>query len=214
MGDFDRVITLIDEYEKLQSDTANDFEYFSDAYLTLTNAQGTDPEDILRMKEQRVMLLPEGGEAAWLTKNIQDTAMENYKNRIVEDIHKFSMVPPMTDENFSGNASGVAMRYKLLGLELLTGIKERWLKKSIMKRVNFLSNFLRVVHNVTLDIESINLQFTRNIPINEKEVAELVVMLKDIISQQTQLSLLTFIDNAEKEMILKTCSHATEDTQS
>ena len=35
-----------------------------------------------------------------------DIALENYKNRLNEDIHRFSFVPNMADENFSNNSSG------------------------------------------------------------------------------------------------------------
>src|SRR5690606_17590740 len=33
LGDFEPVISLIDAYDKAQSDTLNDLEYFSDAYM-------------------------------------------------------------------------------------------------------------------------------------------------------------------------------------
>jgi len=80
-GDFDKVKTLIDEYDKAESDTANDFEYFTDAYLHLHNLDlGT--QEIKELKEQRV--LQTNGEAAstveWVIKDIQDAATENYKN--------------------------------------------------------------------------------------------------------------------------------------
>ena len=35
-GDYENVISLIDAYDKAQSDTANDFEYFTDAYLVIS----------------------------------------------------------------------------------------------------------------------------------------------------------------------------------
>jgi len=35
MGDFEKVIDLIDAYDKMESDSLNDFEYFVDAYLAL-----------------------------------------------------------------------------------------------------------------------------------------------------------------------------------
>ena len=41
----------------------------------------------------------------------------------------FTNTPDMTDENFSGNQSGEAMKYKLFGLEQRTAIKEGLFRK-------------------------------------------------------------------------------------
>ncbi|MFR3751785.1 MAG: phage portal protein [Enterocloster sp.] len=37
---------------------------------------------------------------------MDDTALENYKNRLREDIHLGASVPNMTDEAFGGNRPG------------------------------------------------------------------------------------------------------------
>ena len=61
--------------------------------------------------------LDDGGDVQWLLKQVDDTAMENFKNRLREDIHTMSHVPHLCDESFGGNLSGVAIAYKLWGLE-------------------------------------------------------------------------------------------------
>jgi len=43
---------------------------------------------------------------------------------------KISMVPNMSDENFVGNYSGVALRYKLLTFEQAIKNKERFFEKA------------------------------------------------------------------------------------
>ena len=123
-GDFEKVLTLVDGYDKSQSDTANDFEYFADAYLKIKNMSGTNGDDVADMKAKRVILVEGDGDADWLTKTIQDTAMENYKTRLQTDIHTFSMTPNLTDESFAGNLSGIALQFKLWGLGT-GGIAER-----------------------------------------------------------------------------------------
>ena len=66
-GSYENVISLIDTYELMLSDTANTINYFSDCYLVLTGMQETQAEDIARMKNDRVLLVPEGCEASFLT---------------------------------------------------------------------------------------------------------------------------------------------------
>ena len=55
-GDFEKVIPLIDAYDKMESDSMNDFEYFVDAYLALYGFTA-DSEDIVKMKQNRVLLM-------------------------------------------------------------------------------------------------------------------------------------------------------------
>lgn len=109
-GDFEKQISLIDAMDKANSDTANDFEYFTDAILCVYGQllEPTDDEgNPLDFKNNRVLTFdnPEA-KAEYLIKNINDTALENYKTRLNRDIHKFSSVVDMSDENFAGNLSG------------------------------------------------------------------------------------------------------------
>jgi SPP1 family phage portal protein len=71
MGDFERVIDLIDAYDSMQSDSLNGFDYFVDAYLALYGFTA-DESDIQKMKENRVLLMDEGTSAEWLIKNEND----------------------------------------------------------------------------------------------------------------------------------------------
>ena len=60
-------------------------------------------------------------------------------NRISINSH----IPCMTDENFSGNVSGVAMEFKLLGMENITKIKTRYYRKGLRKRMRISVNSLQ-----------------------------------------------------------------------
>lgn len=201
MGDFEKVLTLIDAYNNLESDSLNDFDYFSDAYLFLRGAS-IDSETAQDMKTNRLINVVEpDADASFLTKNIQDAALENYKNRIVNDIHKFSAVPNLTDEAFAGNLSGVAIKYKLMGLENVAGKKERRFKKALQRRLELLTSLL-FVRGITPKSQyfDIDISFKRTIPSNELEQVEMVRDLTGSVSQETLLSLLSFIDDPAAEI--------------
>ena len=118
-GDFVKVISLIDAYNAMESDTLNDFTYFADAYLFLSGAE-IDTESAIAMRENRIINIEDGNaKAEFLVKNINSEALEAFKNRIVNDIHKLSYIPNLTDESFAGNLSGVAIRYIIRALENL-----------------------------------------------------------------------------------------------
>lgn len=199
IGDFEKVMSLIDAYDKTQSDSANDFEYFADAYLKVKNMSATKGSDISEMKKNRVILVDEDGDADWLTKNVQDSALENYKNRLQTDIHRFSMTPNLTDEAFAGNLSGVALEFKLWGLEQLASQKERKFKKALQRRIKLLCNFLGL-HDKNYDWRAIMITFTRNIPQQLDGAIEAVVKLNGILSRETLFSILPFVEDAQKEM--------------
>lgn len=202
LGDFENVISLIDAYDAITSDSINEFNYFSDCYLALYGMSGTEAEDIAAMKEQRVMLLETDARAEWLTKQINDTYVENLKNRLDTQIHKFSRCPAMTDDNFAANASGVAMKYKLMGIETATSKKERAFKKALQRRIELICNIFGVMGS---DYNYMDIQptFTRNIPANLVEVADVVSKVGHLLSEETQISLLPIDVNPDQEKARK-----------
>ena len=198
-GDFELVISEIDAYDSFESDSVNEADYFADSYLVLSGMEGTTSEDVADMKTNRVLIFPEGGKGEWLTKNVNDSWIENEKKRLDQDIHKFSFCPPMTDENFASNASGVAMRYKLLGLEDKTGVKETEFEKGLRRRIELIYGIMRKV-NGDMDYLDINIVFTRNLPQDLSAMVDTVVKLDGVISDESRVALLPLDLDAEAEL--------------
>lgn len=78
---FDKVMTLQDAYNKLLSSEVDDFESFCDAYLVLKGCQA-DADDLVAMKQNRVLLMDTDAEASYLTKSVSDTQIENMLKNI------------------------------------------------------------------------------------------------------------------------------------
>lgn len=197
-GDFEAVISLIDAYDKMESDTLNDFEYFVDAYLALYGFTA-EPEDVAQMKENRILLMDEGTSAEWLIKQTSDTYVENMKNRLDADIHKFAKCPNMADKEFASNASGVAIKFKLLGTENLVSIKERKFKRGLQQRLELMSMINSVLRE-GFDWRGIDIVFTRNVPSNDSDIANMVNTLRDIVSEETLLAQIPFVENVQDEL--------------
>ena len=197
-GDFEKVISLIDAYDKMESDTLNDQEYFTDAYLALYGYTA-DSEDVAKMKEDRILLMDEGTSAEWLIKNGNDETAENIKNRLDKDIHKFSKCPNLADEEFASNASGIAIKFKTLGTENLVSIKERKFKKGIQQRLELISA-INAVLDSGFDWRTIEIIFTRNLPSNDTDIANMVNQLEGIVSDETLLAQIPFVDDVQTEM--------------
>lgn len=198
-GDFEQVIPLIDAYNVLQSDRINDKEQFVDALLLLKGTTlGDDNEEknetYKAIKEMRVLEIPgEGADAAYLTRQFDESSIEVLRQSIVADIHKISCVPDMTDQNFAANASGVAMKYKLLGLEQLSKTKERYFAEGLRYRLQLIQNILSVQGAASVDLSQIDITFKRSLPANEAEEAQIVSTLEGIVPQENLLALLSFV---------------------
>ena len=197
-GDFENVISLIDAYDKMESDTLNDFEYFVDAYLALYGFTA-DADDVASMKENRILLMDEGTSAEWLIKQTSDVYVENMKNRLDADIHKFAKCPNMSDKEFASNASGVAIKFKLLGTENLVSIKERKFKRGLQQRLELMSMINGVLREA-FDWRAIDIIFTRNVPSNDTDIANMVNTLRDIVSEETLLAQIPFVENVQDEL--------------
>lgn len=204
-SDFEKVIDLIDALDKVVSDTANDFETFTNAILMISGTS-LDDELIKRLKDSRLLNIEDSsGKAEYLFKDIPDTALENYKNRLVDDIHKFSSVPNMSDESFANNLSGVSMQFKLSSLEFKCSTKESYFRKAMLRRIELICNLLGLLGKLPVAaeemIKSVDIRFTRNTINNNDEVVNRALQLSAVLSKETVLeNLLQFIPSVEVEM--------------
>lgn len=196
---FDCVIDLQDAHNELLSNEIDDFSAFCDAYLALVGMDA-DVEDIKAMKQNRVLIIPEGGSAQWLTKNASDAQVENILKRIHDSIYRIAACPDFSSESFVGGvSSGVAIRYRLTGMETRAGKIEAAMKKALQRRVEIIAGIatLKLGEEVYRDI---NIEFKRNIPTDNTEIINLVNSLTGRVSDKTLLSLLPFVDDVEAEL--------------
>lgn len=194
---FDNVMTLQDAYNTLLSAEVDDFQAFCDAYLVLKGI-AAEAEDIQSMKENRVLLVGDNGEATYLSKAINDTQIENMLANIEKQIHTISNSPDFTDDAF-GTASGVAMKYKLLGFENTAGAIVANMTRALQKRIELICSILGMTEGESM-WRDVNISFTRNLPIDLAETANLVNTLKGTVSDKTLLSLLPFVSNVDEEL--------------
>lgn len=190
-GDFEGVIPLIDAYNKLQSDRVNDKEQLVDAFLIVVGQSLGDTNDevsetVRLLKEEKIIELDEGGDAKWLVKTLSEDQVEILKKSLKNDIHEFSKVPCLTDENFVGNSSGVAMKYKLLGFEQLGRIKERYFKKGLRERLKLIENIEGTRAN-NIKCSDIDISMKRSLPVDNELLAKIANETDGFLSWETRI---------------------------
>ena len=194
---FNQAISLNDAYNELQSSEVDDYSAFCDAYLALTGMDA-EPKDIADMKENRVLILPEGGSANYLIKQSNDTQIQNMLDNIKKNIFKVTSAPDMSDENFMAQ-SGVAIKYKLVGFENVASSIVTNFTKAIQRRIELICNVLHLKASDTI-WRDVNINFVRNLPQDLTETINLVNSLKGTVSDETLLGQIPFITDVQSEI--------------
>lgn len=194
---FDKVMTLQDAYNTLLSSEVDDFEAFCDAYLVLKGAD-IDETTLATMKENRVLVLDADGSAEYLNKSITDTQINNMLQNVNDTIHKIANSPDFNDEKLLAQ-SGIAMRYKLVGFENSSSAIESNMKKALQRRIELICAILELI-GTTAIWRDVAITFTRNLPVNTLEAAQVINSLRGIVSDKTLLSLLPFVSDPDAEL--------------
>ncbi|WP_424320916.1 phage portal protein [Lacticaseibacillus chiayiensis] len=207
-GIFENVETLINALDKVLSQKANQNEYFDNAYLVLKGLKLDEDDDgnpKLDLNGNQIIYAPDAdsaqGVAEFLTKPDGDAIQEHLIDRLVSMIYQISMVANLNDEAFSGNSSGVALQYKLLPMRNLAANQDRKFTQALRElyRIAFSVGTI-LPESKADDWQKLNFAFTRNLPENITDEADAASKLKGLVSDQTMLSTLSFVDDPKAEM--------------
>ena len=203
-GDFEKVLTLIDALNVLQSDRINDKEQLVDAIIVMYGFS-LEEEDAENIKDNRMVFAPaksEGADVGYVTRELNEADVEILKKSIVTDIHKIAKVPDVSDEQFAGDPSGVAIRYKLLPFEWKANTKETKFTKLLKRRFRIYSHYMSIVQSdfVPMEESALSITFKRNLPQNDTETSNMINNLSGIISQETLAGQVSFVEDARAEI--------------
>lgn len=196
---FENVKTLINAFNKALSEKANDVEYYADAYLKVLGAE-IDEKTLQTLRDTRIINVSGDDTLTveFMTKPSADGTQENLLERLQKLIFEISMVANISDENF-GDSSGIALRYKLQSMDNLAKSKERKFQSGMTRRYRLISNYptSKIGENEWVNIQY---KFTRNVPANLAEEADIAQTLSGIVSEETQVSVLSIVQNAKEEV--------------
>ncbi|MEA5085159.1 MAG: phage portal protein [Lachnospiraceae bacterium] len=195
---FEDVVSLFDAYNAINSDLVNEIADHRNAYLVIENAK-LEEEDLKKMKAMGIIQVPKGGKVSWLTKDINDSFVQNELENTERKIYDM-MDEVNFNENWAANTSSLALRNKLLNLENRVSMREAFMERVIKERIKNLFCFIRKKEGVSYDYKDIVVKFTRNLPTDLVGLADVIVKLKDTCSQETLLTLLPFIESPTGEI--------------
>jgi SPP1 family phage portal protein len=200
-GDFESAISLIDAYNQIMTDRLNDKEAHLQAVLISYGYSIVDAIEATSEssgKELAVYAPDPSGRTEYLTNPLDETQVEILAKRIKDDIHEITNTPNLNDENFAGNISGEAMKWKIFGLLNNLGTKQRYFIKGIKQRLSLLQSAIKLKYNVDLDIKSVEIKMKPFIPTNLSEVISNIAASQDFIPLAFSLGWLPDVDNPDE----------------
>lgn len=203
MGDAEKVLTLIDDYDKVLSDNSNEVESFVHAYMVFKNLN-IDDDTIREAQKNGAIKIKSTGtsqnaDVTFLTKNINDSFTEHHLERLQDNIYRFSKTPNLNDESF-GSASGISLKFKLHGLETKCGMFEAKMMDAAQYMWKLLCSVWRK-KNITVDPLQITMEFTRNFPLDTLSEAQTVqALIAAGIPKEVAYSQLSFVDDVDYVM--------------
>lgn len=198
-GDFEMVTGLVDAYNLLLSGAMDDMQSVANAFLALYGMQGTTQGDIDEANRTRVLSLSEGGRAEFVVKELNHEALGQLENNLRRSILQLSMTPDLSDESFAGQASGVALQYKLWGIEQVRSAKERSFTDSLFQLLEVFSRGLSVL-GASVDLTAGRATFYKNLPKDHTEMAQTLLSLSPVLSQRTILEHLPWVADVDEEL--------------
>ena len=196
---FDCILGLQDSANEVLNAEVDELNYFADAYLVF-NGIDVESDDLKAMKELRAFVLPEGATANWLTKAANDAQVENILKRIQDSIYRIAACPDFSSESFVGGvSSGIAIQYRLTGMETRAAKIAAEMKKALQRRVEIITGIasLKLGESIFRDIK---IDFKRNVPEDITTTINIINSLKGSVSDATLLTQVPFIDDVNAEL--------------
>lgn len=200
-GIFEGVLNLIDAFNKMLSEKANDVDAFADAYLKILGAD-IDEKTMVKLRSNRVISLKGKGArdvvVDFLARPSADGTQENLLNRLYELIFVTSMVVNISDDKFA-TASGIALRYKMQPMTNMAGRFNARLTKSLRQLYKLIGSDPVSDMNPD-DYKQIQIKYTLNLPANLLDEAQTAGAMSGITSRRTQLQVLSIVPDPDAEM--------------
>ena len=197
-GTAENVLELIDAYDRAMSDSSNDIERFASAYMIFKNLQLSEGEMVAAQKSGALKFdgMLDNADVYYLTKNLSPEFVEAFLQRVEDNIYRFSKTPNLADEKFA-SSSGIALKFKITGLETKCGILEAKMTKAGVYMFKLLASAWQK-KQVAIDPLQCYIEFKRNFPLDVTSEAQAVTQLISAgLPKRVAFEQLSFVDDID-----------------
>lgn len=207
LGDAEKVMELIDAYDRTTSDVNNEIESFANAYMAFENVDMDDKEIQKGQKSGAFQYFTSGtqpGSIHFITKNINDAFVEHHLDRLEENIYRFSKTPNLTSDQNFGNASGESLKFKLTGLETKCSMFQQKMNSAAVYMFKLLASSW-TKKQIAIDPLQCYITFKRNFPVNVMSEAQAVsALIAAGLPKRKAFEQLSWVDDVDEIMDLIT----------
>ena len=200
MSDLILTKTLIDDYDFQVSDMSNKLIDIAKYVWILKGYQGTDLGEFVKNLESfGAIKVKESGSVDNKVGDLPYEAHDSYLNRLEDNIYIFGRGVNMRSDKFGNSPSGVALRfmYSLLDLKANSTIIKYSL--GLQEFAWFFTDFINRENQKKYDPQSVDFIFNKSMILNEKEMADIAVESKGVISDRTILANHPWVKNPAQE---------------
>ena len=203
-GDFEPILPLQLALNEVLSDRVRDKNRFANAMLVskgfyLGDTQEEVDENMGQLKEDPYIGIPKDAELSYLTKQFDESSVQILVDYIDAQMHKVSGIPDMTDEQFAANASGVAIKYKLMALNNLAQSFIAQFNRGFLRRCKLYSYAL--FGSDGAQVEDMHITFKFNLPADNSYDAQTmqIYAAAGALSRKTMMENCPYIDDVDQE---------------
>ena len=198
LGDYEKVTTLIEAYDKAVSDGSSEFEQLRLAYAVLKGAN-LDAETVEQMKQTGIMSIDENADFSFVSKTIDMASVKILLDEIRKNIFQFAKSVDFAEVP-TGDIRVIGWQTKLMQLENKCKIFERKFTAALRYQYKVLAEYWNLFSGLGLDYKDLSFKFVRNVPKDIQGEAQALALLKGNVSDKTALSQMSFIDSADEEI--------------
>jgi len=195
---FSKIRTLQDSYNQVLSDQVAIIESYKTAYLIITGVS-IDDDTAKNLQSKGLLALPANGKASWLMKDVPDSYIQNMLVNLRDAMYSATNHID-GNEKLQSNTSSLALRTRLTFLEQRSKSMYDYVSDAIYDRLERLFEYLSIKGIGNYNVADIEVKFTPSIPVDTMSTVQIISQLGDIISHETALSQLSFIESPAIEM--------------
>ncbi len=201
-GDLKYYKEIIDIYDLINSDVSNDLTDIQKLIYILKGYAGTSLDEFMHNIRRYKAIKVDGGDGTGvdtLSATVQIEAIDSFLDRLEENIFLFGQGINMKSDKFGNSPSGIALKFLYSLLDLKSNIMARKFSFAIKNFTWFLTEYLALSNKGVYDNSTVKITFTKSMLINDKEMVEIGLQSKGIISDETIISNHPWVENTGEE---------------
>lgn len=217
---FETCEDVISAYEQLIQNMRNTYQYNDtdcklkisgyspENPMTITDEHGnvkinparTTEDDFIL--ETRTFYVSEGGDINWISKPVDASGVQTILKMYQDLMFQLAGIPNTSDLAFNSadlNASAIDRKFYIMNMATTCAVS--LLEKALLRRWELIFGRINIKKQTSFDFRDIAVDIPKNLPANDAELAQQMLQLKGIVSDETIVEKLGYNYLAEKEKL-------------